>query len=104
MQRIDSAYLRLASGLTRVPFDCEFCDDPPLRAETTSQADRCGAIEEIRQLQQAWGIGWIFLRWTISSAIRIAKDLLKRLIPVNNSFGTPPLRLPVSVHDQPSHR
>ncbi len=85
-----SSYTTVLLQTTRgCPFDCSFCDviytfGRKLRSKTIEQV-----LEEVRRLS-ALGVKMIFIADdNFAGDKKYTKDLLRQLIPLNNSFKTP---------------
>ena len=71
------------------PFDCEFCDVVYLNGRRQRHKDIPRVLDEVRNLQRL-GVSTIFFSDdNLVGNHRYAKDFLKELIPLNNSFARP---------------
>jgi radical SAM superfamily enzyme YgiQ (UPF0313 family) len=90
VQDVDTAYVTGGVQTTRgCPFDCEFCDVIHLFGRKPRHKPISQVIDEIRSLEKLGVRRIFFCDDNFYGNPKYMKELLKQLIPVNNSFERP---------------
>jgi radical SAM superfamily enzyme YgiQ (UPF0313 family) len=90
VRELNSAYATVGVQTTRgCPFDCDFCDVIHLFGRKPRHKPVDAVIEEIKNLERLGVSRIFFCDDNFYGDPRYAKELLTKLIPVNNSFERP---------------
>ena len=90
VQDVDTAYVTGGVQTTRgCPFDCEFCDVIHLFGRKPRQKPIPAVLDEIRTLEKMGVKRIFFCDDNFYCNPKYMKELLRELIPVNNSFERP---------------
>jgi radical SAM superfamily enzyme YgiQ (UPF0313 family) len=90
VQDVDTAYVTGGVQTTRgCPFDCEFCDVIHLFGRTPRHKPISQVLDEIRSLEKLGVRRIFFCDDNFYGNPKYMKELLRELIPVNNSFEKP---------------
>jgi radical SAM superfamily enzyme YgiQ (UPF0313 family) len=90
VQDVDTAYVTGGVQTTRgCPFDCEFCDVIHLFGRRPRHKPIAAVLEEIKTLEKLGVRRIFFCDDNFYGNPKYMKELLKQLIPLNNSFERP---------------